>query len=213
MREVRQKLAAKLRGQGADGKEEVRLLARQPAPTVRRQAPAGDDAVQVNVLVQLLPPGVQHRRDAQLGTKIEITNSDSILHNVHGLQTTDQGLQTIFNIAQPVRGQRTTVEPALTRPGIIHLACEAGHAWMNAYIFVAAHPYVTLTNQAGEFVMPSVPAGTYRIKMWHEGVIRKRNIESLQRYEYEDPYELTQEVVVQPKAESVVNFDLALRSN
>ena len=154
-----------------------------------------------------------HAMIVPVGTKIEITNSDSILHNVHGLQMTDQGLQTIFNIAQPVRGQRTTVEPALTTPGIIYLACEAGHAWMNAYIFVASHPYVTLTNHAGEFIMPSVPAGTYRIKMWHEGVIRKRNIESLQRYEYEDPYELTQEVVVQPNAESVVNFDLALRSN
>src|SRR6266481_7221357 len=146
-----------------------------------------------------------------VGTKIEITNSDTILHNVHGLQMTDQGPQTLFNIAQPVRGQRTTVEPALTKPGIINLACEAGHAWMNAYIFVAGHPYVTVTNHAGEFVMPAVPVGTYRIKMWHEGVIRKRNIESLQRYEYEDPYETSQDVVVQPGAETVVDFDLTLR--
>jgi plastocyanin len=146
-----------------------------------------------------------------VGTKLEITNSDAILHNVHGLQMTDQGPQTIFNIAQPVRGQRTTVEPALTKPGIVYLACEAGHAWMNAYVFVASHPYVTVTNHAGEFVMAAVPVGTYRIKMWHEGVIRKRNIESLQRYEYEDPYEMTQDVVVQPGAETVVNFDLSLR--
>ena len=148
-----------------------------------------------------------------LGAKLEITNSDPILHNVHGLEMTDQGLQTIFNIAQPVRGQRTTVEPALTKPGIIHLACEAGHAWMNAYVFVAIHPYVTVTNQAGEFVMPQVPAGTYRIKMWHEGVRLKRIIESLQRYEYEDPYESTQQVVVTPGGEAVINFDLALRSS
>ena len=146
-----------------------------------------------------------------VGTKLEITNSDPILHNVHGLEMTDQGLQTIFNIAQPVRGQRVTVEPALMKPGIIHLACEAGHAWMNAYVFVASHRYVTITNQSGEFVMPQVPPGTYRIKMWHEGVIRKRNIESLQRYEYEDPYDITQEVVVQAGAESVANFDLRLR--
>jgi len=145
------------------------------------------------------------------GTKLEITNSDSILHNVHGLQMTDQGLQTIFNIAQPVRGQRTTIEPALTKTGIIYLACEAGHAWMNAYVFVASHPYVTITNHAGEFAMPAVPVGTYRIKMWHEGVIRKRNIESLQRYEYEDPYETSQDVVVQPGAETVVSFDFTLR--
>jgi hypothetical protein len=145
------------------------------------------------------------------GTKLEITNSDPILHNVHGLQMADDGMQTIFNIAQPVRGQRTTIEQALTKPGIVYLACEAGHAWMNAYVFVAGHPYVTVTDQAGEFVMTNVPTGKYRIKMWHEGVIRRRNIESLQRYDYEEPYELTQDVVVQPGADSVIDFEFSLR--
>ena len=82
---------------------------------------------------------------------------------------------------------------------------------MNAYIFVASNPFVTVTDQAGEFVIPNVPPGKYRIKMWHEGVIRKRNIESLQQYEYEAPYELTQDVVVQAGSETVVNFEMSLR--
>ena len=154
---------------------------------------------------------VPHMMIVPAGTKLEITNSDPILHNVHGLQMTDAGTQTLFNIAQPVRGERTTVEPALTQPGIIYLACEAGHAWMNGYVFVVAHPYVTITDKSGEFIMPDVPAGTYHIKMWHEGVIRKRNIESLQRYEYEEPYEMTQDVVVQAGSDTVVNFEMSLR--
>ena len=61
--------------------------------------------------------------------------------------------------------------------------------------------------------MDDVPSGTYRIKMWHEGVRLKRIIESLQRYAYEDPYESTQQVVVTPGGEAVINFDLALRSS
>jgi plastocyanin len=145
------------------------------------------------------------------GTRLEITNSDPILHNVHGQQAAEEGLQTLFNIAQPLRGQRTTVDQPLTKPGIVVLSCEAGHPWMNAYIFVANHPYVAVTDDDGEFVIADVPAGTYRIKMWHEGVTLKRNLKSLQRYEYEDPYEVTQEVIVQPGTEAVVNFDLALR--
>ena len=84
---------------------------------------------------------------------------------------------------------------------------------MSAYIFVADHPYVADTNDDGAFVMDNVPVGTYRIKMWHEGVRLKRIIESLQRYEYEDPYESTQQVVVTPGGEAVINFDLALRSS
>ena len=145
------------------------------------------------------------------GSKIEITNSDPILHNVHGNQFTEQGQQTLFNIAQPVRGQKTAVESSLT-PGIVYLTCEAGHPWMSGYVFVANHPYVTLTKDDGEFVIEGVPPGTYRIKMWHEGITLKRNIKALQRYEYEDPYETAQDVTVQADGEAVVNFDLVLRS-
>ena len=145
------------------------------------------------------------------GSKIEITNSDSILHNVHGQQETDQGSQTLFNIAQPVKGQKTKVETVL-KPGIVFLTCEAGHPWMSGYVFVANHPYVALSGDDGSFVIEGVTPGTYRIKMWHEGVTLKQNIKTLQRYEYEPPYEMTQEVTVQANGEAVVNFDLTLRS-
>jgi hypothetical protein len=154
---------------------------------------------------------VPHSLIVPEGSKIEITNSDPILHNVHGHQVSDQGQQTLFNIAQPVRGQKTRVESPL-KPGIVFLTCEAGHPWMSGYVFVANHPYVTLTGDDGAFVIEGVPPGTYRIKMWHEGVILKRNVKSLQRYEYEEPYEITQDVTVQANGEAVVNFDLALRS-
>src|SRR5690348_3316260 len=109
-----------------------------------------------------------HTLVAPVGSKIEITNSDPILHNVHGYQTTDDGPQTLFNIAQPVRGQKTPVDTPLTKPGILALSCEAGHPWMSGYVFVAEHPYVVTTNADGEFVIPNVPPGTYRLKLWHE---------------------------------------------
>src|ERR1043166_4173315 len=130
-----------------------------------------------------------HMLAVPVGTKLEFTNSDAILHNVHGHQTTDEGAQTLFNIAQPVQGQHTPLDAPLTKPGIISLSCEAGHPWMSGYVFVADNPYVAITNSDGEFVIPDVPAGTYHIKMWHEGVTLKQNLKALQRYEYEDPYE------------------------
>lgn len=152
-----------------------------------------------------------HAMIVPVGSKIDITNSDSILHNVHGQQLTDEGSKTLFNIAQPVRGQRTTVESPLTTPGIVFLTCEAGHPWMNGYVFVANHPFVSVTDDDGQFVIEGVPAGTYKIKMWHEGVRMTRNIKTLQRYEYEEPYEITQDVTVTANGETVVNFDMALR--
>jgi hypothetical protein len=147
------------------------------------------------------------------GADLEIINSDPILHNVHAREATTDGFQTVFNIAQPVRGQRTKVDAPLNKPGIIALTCEAGHPWMTAYILVAGHPFVATTGDNGEFVISGVPAGTYPIKMWHEGVRLTRIIPSLQQYEYEDPYEMTQQVVVPPSGEAVVNFSLELRKS
>jgi hypothetical protein len=152
-----------------------------------------------------------HNLVVPVGSKIDITNSDPILHNVHGQQVTSDGTKTLFNIAQPVKGQRTTVESPLTTPGMVFLTCEAGHPWMSGYVFVANHPYVSVTGNDGQFVIEGVPAGTYRIKMWHEGVTLKRNIKTLQRYEYEEPYEITQDVTVPANGEVTVNFDMALR--
>jgi hypothetical protein len=153
-----------------------------------------------------------HAMTVPVGTELEITNSDPILHNVHGNIVGSEGLQTLFNIAQPIQGQHGKT-PAMDKPGIVFLTCEAGHPWMNAYIFVASNPYVAVTKDDGDFVIANVPVGTYHIKMWHEGVTLKQNNKTMQRYDYEDPYETTKEVVVKANGEAVVDFDLTLRPN
>ncbi|MGE0705823.1 MAG: carboxypeptidase regulatory-like domain-containing protein [Vicinamibacterales bacterium] len=152
-----------------------------------------------------------HAVQIPVGTKLEIVNGDPILHNVHARQLTANGLQTIFNIAQPVKDQRTLVDLPLTRPGIIALSCEAGHPWMTAYILVADHPFAAVTGDDGSFVIDGVPPGSYRIRMWHEGVRLTNVFPSLQRYEYEPPYEIAQEVIVPEEGDAEVNFDLELR--
>jgi plastocyanin len=146
------------------------------------------------------------------GRSIEIVNSDPVLHNVHARQAAEGGLQTVFNIAQPVRGQRTKLDTHL-KPGIVTLTCEAGHPWMTAYILVVNHPFVAVTDDDGRFVIEGVRAGTYPIKMWHEGVTLKRVLASLQQFEYEDPYEQTSQVVVPAGGEALLDFDLELRGS
>jgi plastocyanin len=153
---------------------------------------------------------VPHAMTVPVGTELEITNSDSILHNVNGKIIATEGLVPKFNIAQPIKGQKNKT-PALDKTGIVTLSCEAGHPWMNAFILVEDNPYVAITKDDGEFVIANVPVGTYRIKMWHEGVTLKSNNKALQRYEYEEPYETTKDVVVTANGEAIVNFDLALR--
>ena len=68
-----------------------------------------------------------------------------------------------------------------------------------------------LTDDNGEFEIKNVPPGTYTIKMWHEGVTLKQIYKNLQLYQYEDPYEMTQQVTVAADGEAAVNFDMELR--
>jgi plastocyanin len=152
-----------------------------------------------------------HAMTVQAGTRLDIANDDPILHNVHARRMTPDGLQTIFNIAQPVRGQRTVVEPPLTSPGIVALTCEAGHPWMTAYVLVANHPYTAVTNADGTFTISDVPAGSYRIRMWHEGVRLTQVLKSVQQYEFEAPYEAVQEVAVAANGGAQVDFEFELR--
>lgn len=151
-----------------------------------------------------------HSTVLSAGAPIEIVNEDPVLHNVHAWAMTENGPQSAFNIAQPVRGQRTKIE-SLLQPGIVTLTCEAGHPWMTAHVLVTDHSYVAVTDGNGRFVINDVPVGTYPIKMWHEGVALKQIIASLQQFEYEEPYEAIKQVVVMADATTDVDFDFDLR--
>jgi hypothetical protein len=65
---------------------------------------------------------VPHSLIVPVGSKVEISNSDPILHNVHGTQTGEG----VFNYAQSKQGLRQEIDMGKTRPGIITLTCEQG---------------------------------------------------------------------------------------
>lgn len=156
--------------------------------------------------VLILPPGEQ----------LAIVNNDPVLHNVH-TYSMDEKRRTIFNIAQPIKGQRTPIKPGLFKSrGVVMAICDAGHPWMSAYVVLAEHPYYAVTDANGKFVLEDVPPGSYRLKMWHEGVATTRvEMENgkPKSYEYEAPYEMMQDVIVTERGTVEANFDLTLRSS
>ena len=99
----------------------------------------------------------------KLGGKITAKNSDAVLHNTH--LYLKEGNKNLFNIALPNKDQ--TIDKPLRKPGLVDIKCDA-HEWMQAFVYVSAHPYVAVTGDDGSFKMTDVPAGEYTAKVWHE---------------------------------------------
>ncbi len=93
---------------------------------------------------------------------LEIVNSDATLHNVNCKPAKSKP----FNIAQPVKGMKTT--KTFTAPEVmIKCACNV-HPWMSAYLGVLEHPFFGVTGEDGGFTLAGLPAGPYTLEAWHE---------------------------------------------
>lgn len=100
---------------------------------------------------------------ATVGETLVVGNDDSILHNTHGYL---EGGATFFNVGLPFRG--VEISRPLARPGMIQFKCDAGHTWMSGYLLVLPHRFHATTDAAGRFRIASIPAGTHRLRAWHE---------------------------------------------
>jgi plastocyanin len=97
-----------------------------------------------------------------VGQKIQIKNSDAVLHNIKAVPTKNRG----FNISQPRAGM-TTERSFTTEEITVPLACNV-HGWMHANVAVLSHPFFATTGPDGSFTITGLPAGTYEIEARHE---------------------------------------------
>lgn len=95
----------------------------------------------------------------QTGAAIEFPNRDAFKHHVYSFSQ-----PKIFEIklyagkpARPV---------VFDKPGIVALGCNI-HDWMEAYVLVVDTPYFARTGADGRARIANVPAGPYRLKLWH----------------------------------------------
>ena len=113
---------------------------------------------------------VPHVQAMMVGQKLTIANSDPILHNTH---TYDEAEKTVFNLALPIKDQK--IEKVMKKPGLVHAKCDAGHTWMNGYIWVNDNPYFAVTDATGSFEIKDIPAGDYTVVVWHEKLGKSEN--------------------------------------
>ena len=93
----------------------------------------------------------------------EVLNSDSVGHNFH---TISKG---IFNINKKIQpGSSLAVkESKIRKTGMVRAKCDI-HSWMGGYWVVAETPYTVLSDADGNFSITDVPAGKYKLNIWHE---------------------------------------------
>lgn len=101
-----------------------------------------------------------HVLAVQVGATVDFPNSDPIFHNVYSISEAKK-----FNLGMYPKGMKKTV--TFDRPGIVELRCNV-HSEMKAYILVKDTPYFAATSRTGSYTIPNVPAGNYKITLWHE---------------------------------------------
>lgn len=128
--------------------------------SVRRATPAG--APQPPPLFLLDNRGcrfVPHGGVVPVGTILEATNSDDVLHTVHLYGPQEK------NLALAIKGFRTRL--VLEHPGLYLVRCDV-HGWMQAFIRVVEEPYYAMSDESGRFRIEGAPPGDYVLELWHE---------------------------------------------
>ena len=142
-----------------------------------------------------------HVQVVPYGSRVEISNSDAVLHNVHAYL---DGEGSLFSFAMPPgKGQKLTSRP-LAVPGVVDLRCDAGHAWTSAWIHVAAHPWYTVTAADGSYTLLDVPPGDWVLRVWHEGWIMLGDDPP----SFSEPVLLQREIQARTSTPTISDFDL-----
>jgi len=109
-----------------------------------------------------------HQKDASFappflviaaGETVVMPNDDVIFHNVFSYSTPND-----FDLGLYPRGDSRA--KTFQYPGVVRIYCSI-HESMNATIFVAPSIWHAVAGAHGEFTIPDVPAGKYRLRTWN----------------------------------------------
>lgn len=138
----------------AEFRDFVVFIEGPPAGPVPPEARASRRIVQRDA--QFIP----HVLPVMVGTVVEWPNEDDILHNVFSLSEAKPFDLDLYKA--PVV-KRVTFD----KPGRVDVFCSI-HTTMSCVVLVLENPHFAVSDEKGRYVIRDVPAGTYRLKAWHE---------------------------------------------
>ncbi len=99
------------------------------------------------------------------GADIVIRNSDPVPHNIHFRELVGKVKKTIFNVSQKNKGDIHKKVRA-KRSKFLRVNCEP-HNFMFSWGLAADNPYAVVVNRDGTYEITDIPAGTYKLIVWH----------------------------------------------
>lgn len=103
-----------------------------------------------------------HAAFVRTGQLLTMRNSDQIGHNIHTLNNDEK------NKNVPVGG---SVDVTYEQPDKIPADVECNiHPFMKGLLLVRDDPYVSITNDRGEFAIENLPSGSWKFQFWHKKV-------------------------------------------
>lgn len=120
-----------------------------------------------------------------VGTTVQWPNEDDIYHNVFSMSDAKQFDLGLYH-------QEKVPTLTFDQVGRVDVFCSI-HSQMHSIILVVPNPHFTKVDATQRFVIKDVPAGTYKLKAWHERLPSQ-----------------TKEVVVPAEGEVRIDFVLGL---
>ena len=91
---------------------------------------------------------------------LQITNEDPLAHDVRLFDGASMLSRDDMDVSA------NPVSHPFSKEGVYTIRCGLHH-WMHAFVIVTAQPHA-LTDSEGKFSLSGVPAGQYRLHLWHE---------------------------------------------
>lgn len=96
-----------------------------------------------------------------VGTTVEWPNHDEIFHNVFSISEVKSFDLDLY------KGNPPEKKVTFDKPGRVDVFCSI-HSTMHCIVLVLENPYFIATDENGHYSITNVPAGTFKLKAWHD---------------------------------------------
>ena len=131
---------------------------------------------------------VSHILAVHVGESVLFPNSDNIQHHIYSFSPANSFEIQLYKDVSP--------KPIVfDKAGIVVLGCNI-HDWMVGYVYVSDAPYITQTNEKGEWSL-NLPPDDYTLTLWHPNLDAPNNVQVQQiKITAEKPAPMAQKITL-----------------